>query len=301
MPATRAAPLDPAALIGTRPSVGAALGLATRALGAAGIDSARADAEWLLASVLGIARTALGLDTRRALQPPDDARYARAVRRRMTREPLQHILGTQPFRHVTVRVSGDALVPRPETEALAGWALELLPSPPRRPLVIDAGTGGGCIACAVASERPDAEVIAVDLSPAAVALARENVVALGLATRVTVDVSDLFATLGVMQADLIVSNPPYLPTGLIDTLAPEVSRYDPRLALDGGPDGLAVVRRLVRAAPERLVSGGALVLETAGGEQVQAVGALLEAQGFVRVETRADLAGVERFVAARRS
>jgi release factor glutamine methyltransferase len=152
----------------------------------------------------------------------------------------------------------------------------------------------------VASERPDAEVIALDLSPAAVALARENVVALGLATRVTVDVSDLFATLGVMQANVIVSNPPYLPTGLIDTLAPEVSRYDPRLALDGGPDGLAVIRRLVREAPERLVSGGALVLETAGREQVQAVGALLEAQGFVGVETRRDLAGVERFVAGRR-
>ena len=299
MPATLVTPPDPDTLIGTRPAVGAALEIATAALRAAGIDSARADAEWLLAGVLGIARSALGLHAR-ALEPPDDARYAGAVRRRMAREPLQHILGSQAFRHVTVRVNGDAMVPRPETEILAGWALELLPPPPRRPLVIDAGTGGGCIACALAFERPDAEVIALDVSPRAAALARDNVVALGLATRVTVDVSDLFATLGVMQADVIVSNPPYLATGLIDALAPEVSRYDPRLALDGGPDGLAVIRRLVREAPERLISGGALVLETAGGGQLPPVVALLEAQGFVRVETRPDLAGVERFVAGRR-
>lgn len=299
MPAALVPPPDPATLIGTRPAVGTALGLATAALQAAGIDSARADAEWLLANVLGIARSALGLHVG-ALEPPDDARYAGAVRRRMSREPLQHILGSQAFRHVTVRVSAAAMVPRPETESLAGWALELLPPPPRRPLVIDAGTGGGCIACAVAFERPDAEVIALDVSPRAAALARDNVATLGLATRVTVDVSDLFATLGVMQADVIVSNPPYLASGLIDTLAPEVSRYDPRLALDGGPDGLAVIRRLVREAPERLVPGGALVLETAGGGQLPPVVALLEAQGFVRVETRPDLAGVKRFVAGRR-
>lgn len=292
-------PPDPDTLIGTRPALGAALKIATAALRAAGIDSARADAEWLLAGVLGIARGALGLHAR-PLESPDDARYAVAVRRRMAREPLQHVLGSQAFRHVTVRVNADAMVPRPETEILAGWALDLLPPPPRRPLVIDVGTGGGCIACALAFERPDAEVIALDVSPRAAALARANVVALGLATRVTVDVSDLFATLGVMQADVIVSNPPYLATGLIDTLPPEVSRYDPRLALDGGPDGLGVIRHLVREAPERLMPGGALVLETAGGGQLAPVVALLLAQGFVRVETRPDLAGVERFVAGRR-
>jgi release factor glutamine methyltransferase len=300
MPATRLGPPDPDTLIGARSPVPAALHVATAALHAAGVESARTDAEWLLAGVLGVSRSALGLQARRALEPPDDALYAGLVRRRMAREPLQHIVGTQAFRQITVRVSGDALVPRPETEVLAGWALELLPPPPRRPGVIDVGTGSGCIACALASERPDAEVIAVDASPRAVALARDNVVALGLATRVTVDVSDLFAALGVMEVDVIVSNPPYLATGLIDTLAPEVSRYDPRLALDGGPDGLDVIRRLLGEAPARLVSGGALVLETAGGEQARAVVALMDAHGFVGVETRADLAGVERFVAGRR-
>jgi release factor glutamine methyltransferase len=192
------------------------------------------------------------------------------------------------------------MVPRPETELLAGWALERLPPAPRRPLVVDVGTGGGCIACAIAAERPDATVIALDVSPRAAALARTNALALGLVTRVTVAVSDLLAALGVVQADLIVSNPPYLPTDLIDALAPEVSRHDPRLALDGGPDGLAVVRRLVQAAPDHLVAGGTLVLETGGGAQARAVAALLEAGGFVQVESRADLAGVERFAAGRR-
>jgi release factor glutamine methyltransferase len=127
------------------------------------------------------------------------------------------------------------------------------------------------------------------------------VTGLGLSERVTVEVSDLFAALPDMRVDLIVSNPPYLPTALIDTLAPEVSRHDPRLALDGGPDGLDVIRRLVGEAPAWLAPGGALVLETAGGEQARTVAALMGTHGLVGVETRADLVGVERFVAGRRS
>jgi release factor glutamine methyltransferase len=299
MPAVSAP--DPDMLVGARATLAAAVELGATALAAAGVEAARADAEWLLAGVLDVSRTALAVQARQPLEAPFDARYAAALRRRMAREPLQHIVGTQAFRHVTVRVTGDALVPRPETEVLTGWALELLPAPPRRPVVIDLGTGSGCIACAIAAERADAEVIALDTSPRAVALAQDNVLALELATRVHVGVSDMFGALGAIEVDVIVSNPPYLPTDLIDTLAPEVSRHDPRLALDGGPDGLAVIRRLVREAPARLAAGGALVLETAGGGQVREVVALLEGAGLVGVQTRADLAGVERFVAARRA
>jgi release factor glutamine methyltransferase len=298
MPAASVA--DPDELVGARPTVGQALARATAALAAAGVESPRADAEWLLADVLGVSRPGLGLHAGRTLQPPLDERYTRAVRRRVAREPLQHIVGTQAFRQITVLVGAGALVPRPETELLAGWALELLPAPPRRPVVIDLGTGSGCIACALAVERPDAEVLALDISPEAVALARDNVATLGLATRVNVGLSDMFAALGAIEVDVIVANPPYLPTDLIATLPPEVSRHDPRLALDGGPDGLGVIRRLVREAPERLAPGGALVLETGGGEQARAVAALLDAQGLIEVQTRADLAGVERFVAGRR-
>ena len=142
-------------------------------------------------------------------------------------------------------------------------------------------------------------MIALDASPRAAMLARENVAGLGLSERVRVEFSELFAALGERRASVIVSNPPYLPTSLIAALAPEVRQYDPRGALDGGPDGLRVIRRIVAEAPQRLVPGGALVLETSGDEQVRAVVALMEKAGFGVVETRRDLAGVERFVAGK--
>jgi release factor glutamine methyltransferase len=287
---------DPDSLVGARPTVRAALEVGAGALRDAGIDAGRVDAEWLLAEALGVARGRLGVDVLRPVEAPAVARYVLALRRRMTREPLQHIVGTQAFRDLTLKITADALVPRPETELLAGWAVELLPRGPREPVAIDLGTGSGCIACALASERPDARVIALDASPGAVALARDNVAALGL-SRVTLAVCDLFTGLGPMRVDLVVSNPPYLPTALIPSLAPEVSRHDPRLALDGGPDGLDVIRRIVDAAPARLRPGGRLLLETAGGEQARAVVALMAARGFVSVETRPDLAGIVRFVA----
>jgi len=291
--------VDPDTLIGSRPSVQAALALGADALRSAGVESAPVDAEWLLAGALRVSHGALSAEPRRTLEAPEAGWYVAALRRRMKREPLQHILGSQPFRHVTVRVTADAMVPRPETELLAAWALDLLPRGPRRPLAIDLGTGTGCIACAIASERPDVEVIALEAAARAVTLARENVAALGLSGRVRVEVSELFSALGATLADVIVCNPPYLPTGLIATLAPEVSQYDPRGALDGGVDGLRVIRRIVAEAPQRLLPGGALVLETAGGDQARAVVALMEKASFTGVQTRRDLAGVERFVAGR--
>jgi release factor glutamine methyltransferase len=264
----------PQALVDSRPTVRAALDLATTALHDAGIEGGRSDAEWLLADTLGIARGRLGLQAHRALERADAERYARALQRRIAREPLQHIVGTQAFRDVVVKVNGDVLVPRPETEVLAGWALELL-----RP------------------SRDDLRVIALDISPAAVALARDNAIALGLGDRVTVLVSDLLSALRAERADLIVSNPPYLATAVIPSLAPEVRCHDPRLALDGGSEGLDVIRRLVAAAPRWLGPGGQLVIETAGGGQTSAVVALMRAFGFAGVVTRPDLAGIERFVA----
>jgi len=292
--------VDPDTLLESRPSVSTALAAGADALQAAGVDSGTADAEWLLASVLRVPRGALRIERKRTLEPAEAGRYVARLRRRMNREPLQHVLGTAPFRHVTLRVGPDALVPRPETELLAEWVLELLPAGLPSPLVIDVGTGTGCIACAIAWERSNARVIALEASPRAVVVARDNVTALGLLGRVTVEVSDLFAALPPMRADVVVSNPPYLPTDLIPTLSPEVSRYDPRIAMDGGSDGLAVVRRIVAEAPAWLVPGGALVLETGGGEQVTRVIALMKAAGFGDIESRRDLAGVERFVAGRR-
>jgi release factor glutamine methyltransferase len=276
------------------------LAAATTALEAAGLPSARIDAEWLLAGLLGIGRVAVRLELGEAAPAPLAERYARAVSRRARREPLQRILGWEEFRGVRMRLTDSVLVPRPETETLVEWALALLPAPgPRRLLAIDVGTGSGCIACALASERADLDVVAIDVSPAAAAVARENVRALDLAGRVTVVAADLFAGLRDIRADLIVSNPPYLPSALMPELPPEVRIHEPRLALDGGSDGLAVIRRIATAARPYLRPSGALVVETAGGDQTSAAATLLRAAGWDQVAVRGDLVGIERFVAGR--
>ena len=267
----------------------------------AGIETARVDAEWLLAAALGVTRGRLLAGVAGPMSEEIAERYEAWIGRRTRRVPLQHILGTQAFRDLTVRVGPDVLVPRGETELLVAWALELLPPSGTRPLVLDIGTGSGCIACALAWERPDVRVVALDASPAALALARDNVGALGLADRVTLAVSDLFSGLAPTRADLIVSNPPYVPTGVIDTLAPEITEHEPRAALDGGPDGLGVIRRLVSESPRWLRPGAPLVLETFGDEQVGRVADVLRAADFTHVSTRRDLAGITRFVSGRRA
>ena len=276
------------------------LAAATTALEAAGLPSARVDAEWLLAGLLGLGRVAARLELGETAPAPLAERYARAVSRRARREPLQRILGWEEFRGVRVHLTDSVLVPRPETETLVEWALALLPARgPRRLLAIDVGTGSGCIACALASERADLDVVAVDVSPAAAAVARENVRALDLAGRVRVVAADLFAGLRDIRADLIVSNPPYLPSALMPELPPEVRIHEPRLALDGGSDGLAVIRRIATAARRYLRPSGALVVETAGGDQASAAAALLREAGWDQVAVRGDLVGIERFVAGR--
>lgn len=279
----------------------AALDAATATLAAAGIATPRVDAEWLLAAVLGEGRFAALLDLDRTLAPPLARTYRAAVRRRAGREPLQRILGWEGFRGLRIRLTDDVLVPRPETEMLAEWALELLPQPRpgRRLRAVDVGAGSGCIACALAAERWDLDVVATDVSPAAARVARDNVTALGLGARVRVVVADLLEGVGAARVDLVVSNPPYGSSAFLAALEPEVSRHEPRAAIDGGPDGLAPMRALVPGARRRLRSDGALVLETAGGAQAVAVAGLLRAAGFGTVAIRADLAGVDRFVAGR--
>ncbi|HEY3064226.1 MAG TPA: peptide chain release factor N(5)-glutamine methyltransferase [Methylomirabilota bacterium] len=274
---------------------------ATATLRAAGVESAASDAEWLLADVLGVPRLRIHVAADTSLSDVQRAQYAAAVRRRAAREPLQHILGWEDFRGLRLRVTPAVLIPRPETELLAGWALELLPPPAvgARPIAVDVGTGSGCIACAIAAERPDVGVVAVDLSPKAAEVARANADRLGLGRRVAVVSGDLLSALRPGRADLVVANVPYLATSALGDLAPEVRAADPRLALDGGADGLRVLRGLVAAAAPFLRSG-ALVLETGGPDQVEAVVQLLEVHGFHDVARRDDLAGVTRFVAGRR-
>jgi release factor glutamine methyltransferase len=272
---------------------------ATDALAAAGVETPRADAEWLLATLLGVSRPAVRLQSSRPLAAGVARAFQAAVRRRAAREPLQRIVGWEEFRGLRLRLTPDVLVPRPETEMLAEIALRLLDAGPPRPRVVDVGTGSGCLACALAHERPDARVIALDVSAAAAAVAADNARALGLADRVRVLVADLDAPLGGATADLLVANLPYLPSALATSLPPEVTAHEPRMAWDGGPGGLAVIERLVSAAPRLLRPAGAVALETAGGPQAAVVAGLLDAAGFADVQVRRDLPGIERFVTGR--
>jgi release factor glutamine methyltransferase len=162
-------------------------------------------------------------------------------------------------------------------------------------MAVDVGTGSGCIACALAVERPDVDVIAIDVSLEAARIARRNITAVGVRDRVRVLAGDLLAPVGG-RIDLVVANLPYLPSALIPTLAPEVTEHEPRLALDGGPDGLSLVRRLLAdVRPPRV---GAIALETAGARQSTIVADLVRTAGFASTAVRRDLAGVERFVTA---
>ena len=282
------------------PVVEAVLAEAEATLAAARVGTPRADAEWLLAGILNVGRTALAVNARRPLGAPNAERYDEAVRRRAGREPLQRILGWEEFRGLRFRLTPDVLIPRPETELLVEWALGLLPAPVagHRTRAIDVGTGSGCIACALAHERRDVAVSAIDVSGSTAAVARGNADALGVDVRVVV--ADLVTATAAASVDLLVANLPYLPEALIGELAPEVTEHEPRLALAGGADGLDVIRRFIPDARRVLRRAGAVVLETLGTAQAQTVGGLLAEVGFVDVGTRDDLAGITRYVAGRR-
>jgi release factor glutamine methyltransferase len=253
------------------------------------------DAELLLAHVLGVSRTALL--TRDEL--PDDAaaRFADLLDQRADRVPLQHLTGRAPFRHLELAVGPGVFVPRPETEQLAGWALERLAGL-AEPVVVDLGSGSGALALAIAQEHPGARVYAVERDPVAIEWTRTN------ATGSAVEVLEGDMTDGGLLRDLdgavdvVVSNPPYVPD---DALLPhEVVEHDPPLALWGGPDGLDVVRGLLDTAARLLRPGGWLGIEHADQQGV-ALPALVRAHGgWVEVEDHPDLAGRPRYTTARR-
>jgi release factor glutamine methyltransferase len=289
---------------GTQPTVRALLEEAVRRLAAAGVDT-RADAEWLLADLLGEdSRTRLWLRAAERVSGDVVARFQAGLARRLARQPLQQILGWTEFHGLRIRVTRDVLVPRPETELLVEWALGSLPAPSRRRrLAVDIGTGSGAIACALARARPDLDVIAVDVSEAAARVARANLLDLGLGGQVRVTVGDLGAAFRPLQADLVVANPPYLTGATVDALPPEIREHEPRLALDGGADGLDLVRRVVEAAPAMLRPGGRLCVEIGGGDQAAAAQGLLgQAPGlWAGIVVGLDLAGHERFIGADRA
>jgi release factor glutamine methyltransferase len=267
-------------------------------LQAAGVASPDWDAERLLRHVTGWDRAALVANPDAPVADDVAARLRELVARRAARVPLQHLVGTQAFWRHELLVTPDVLIPRPETEVLVETALGLLRDV-ERPIVVDVGTGSGCIALSIAAEREDAEVHAIDLSEPALAVARENARRLGLEGRVAVHHGDLLAPASSLSGriDLIVSNPPYVDPADRDTLAPEVRDHEPALALFPPGDALSVYRRLAPDAVALLRPGGWLAVEVGHG-QAAAVAAILEAAGLVPRSPVEDLQGIERVVVA---
>lgn len=266
-----------------------------------GIETARLDAELLIADALGIDRVRVYTEHDRPLNPDELAAIRERVRRRGQREPVAYIVGHRAFDDLDLAVDPRVLIPRPETEGVVEVALARLDARPEDappPLVVDVGTGSGAIALAVAKARPSARVVAIDCSAGALAVARANAERNGV-THVEFLEGDLLAPLGDRRPDLVLSNPPYIPTAEVDALMPDVRDYEPRLALDGGPDGLDAIRRLIPAAAERLSPGGGLVLEM-GHDQAAAVRALCDAR-WTDVRVHRDLAGHERILEATRA
>jgi release factor glutamine methyltransferase len=285
----------------TSGSVREALGAAVDALAAAGVETPRLDAELLLAEATGWERARLVAEPEAGVPSAAARRFGEVVRRRLRREPVAYILGRKGFRHLELAVDPRVLIPRPETELLVEVALELRPQ-----RLLDVGTGSGAIALAVAAELPGCEVTATDTSSAALEVARTNAERLGLTERVRF-LEETLPRPGGLAAedgfDLVLANLPYVAERDWSSLQPEVTRWEPREALIAGRDGLDAYRAFIpecagpfkRYAEEKT---GALAVEVGEG-QATAVAELMRAAGLGEVETRRDLAGIERAVIGR--
>ena len=262
-------------------------------LQSAGVPEGVHDSALLLARVTGRDPLSLRLDEDTSLSPQVLDSFYAFFQRRLHREPLQYILGDTVFCGRAFLVDSRVLIPRPETELLCLWALEQ-PLPPAA-RALDLCCGSGCIGLTLQAERPGWQVVLSDLSADALAVARENTRRLSLSPRLVQ--SDLFAGLDQERFHLILSNPPYIPAEECDSLQAEVLR-EPKIALDGGADGLDFYRRIAAEAPGHLFSGGTLMLEIGAGER-GAVEALLEHAGFQSIQVRPDWSGIDRMVMAR--
>lgn len=247
-----------------------------------GVDSPRLQTELLLAHLLGLPRMQLYLNFERQLSQTEVDNFRELIIRRSQREPLQHIVGSTSFCGLELAVNRHVLVPRPETELLAEQGWEFLSSLNSRPATaLDLGTGSGCLAIAIANHCPTARLFATDISGQALELAAQNAARHNVLERIQFLRGDGFAVLeSSISFDLIISNPPYIPTADIPTLQIEVRDYDPHLALDGGSDGLAFYRRIATEAVPFLKPGGKIMLEFGDG-QAQAVREIFESQKWI--------------------
>lgn len=270
------------------------LGWMAEDLAGRGVESARLDAELLLAHALGCERLQLYLDMDRPLSDADLARVRGLVVRRRAREPIAYIVGRREFWGRRLQVTRDVLVPRPETELLVELGRARVGEGAAR--ILDLCTGSGAVAVALALERPGAVVDATDASEAAIAVARANLATYAVDARVTLHRGDLFLALPEPRRyDLITANPPYIADSEWAVLPADVREHEPRIALIAGPEGVEVHRRIAAEAGRWLAPGGSLLVEVGTG-QAPAVAALLRDAGLVEVQSHRDLAGIERVV-----
>ena len=263
-----------------------------------GMESPRLDAELLLGLSLGLDRVRLILEAARPLTPEELSSYRELIKRRRSGEPIAYIRGEREFYGFPIRVTPAVLIPRPDTETL----VEVAPARTRGRHMygraLDLCTGSGCVAIAFAKERPTWRVTGVDVSAAAIAVARQNAERLSARAAARWLSGDLFAPLAEGERfELITANPPYIPHADMAELSVGIREFEPRVALDGGADGLDVVRRILEQAPERLVPGGVIALELQY-DQAERVSEMMTAHGLVRVERRKDYGGHERVVSA---
>lgn len=259
-----------------------------------GVPDARVACEWLAARLFKCGR----MELYRVLDQPIQPRYQDAMRRGILRlgahEPLQYVLGEWSFRSLTLKVDARALIPRPETEELVELVLRSEQAKKTRPVVVDVGTGTGCILLSLAKEMRDGFFVGLDVSPSALALAAENAEAAGLSDRVHFVHCDGCGEFDPASVDILVSNPPYIASAVVDTLDPWIVEHEPRLALDGGPDGLGTIRSFLMDAVMVLKPGGGLFFEI-GDDQGPQLSRLLEDFGFVDIRILKDFAGHDRY------
>ncbi len=261
------------------------------------LENGRLQAELLLAAILDIKRLDLYLQFERLLLADEVDLYRDYVRQRLQRVPVQYIVGVAAFRNLELSVTPDVLIPRPETEILVDVALQYLPDGGR---VLDLCCGSGAIALSLAQEAVTAQVVAADISAAALKVAKANGVSHELQERVEWFCGDFFAPLAdTAPFDIVVCNPPYVRHGDLACLEPEVQDHEPHLALDGGEDGLDCYRRIVQEAPEFIRPGGYLLMEVGEGQSTAVAALLAQVASFSEVQTKPDLNKVPRVVIAR--
>ncbi len=278
-------------------TIASVLRWATDDFRARGIENPRLDAEVLLAHATKKTRTELVIEMMRELAPNELAAFRDLVKRRRAREPVAYLCGKREFFGRPFLVDARVLVPRPDTETLVTVALERSVHLSLSARVLDLCTGSGCVAITLGRERPTTQVLATDASADALAVARENALRLG-AYNVAFRQADLFA--GILEHfDVITANPPYIASGDVPGLQPDIVKFEPRIALDGGPDGLEFYRRIAAGAGERLAPGGVLAVEVGEG-QAAAVADLFAQTGLTDVQRTRDYGRIERVVSGRK-